>query len=168
MTPAEKILTRLELVDARRELARQGRVVVFTNGCFDLLHIGHARCLAEARALGDALIVGVNSDASVQELKGRGHPLVPAVERAELIGSLACVDYVTIFDETSPVALLDLLRPEIHCKGGDYAAGKPLPEAEVVSRNGGQIRILSHIEGRSTTDLIKTVIDRFAARRTVG
>jgi rfaE bifunctional protein nucleotidyltransferase chain/domain len=138
-------------------LRRQGREIVWTNGCFDLLHVGHVRCLQAARRLGDVLMVGVNSDASVRQLKGPGRPLVPAAERAEMLAALACVDYIVIFDEPTPVAMVRLLRPHVHCKGADYAPpeGKPIPEAEVVASYGGRIVFLPLVPGRSTSSLVR-------------
>jgi len=153
MSAISKVLALDALLDVRRTLKREGKTVVFTNGCFDLLHVGHIRSLQEARALGDVLIVGLNSDASVRQIKGPGHPIVPQDERAELLASLACVDFVTLFDEPTPEQLIAALQPDIHCKGGDYASGKPMPEAEVVAAYGGQVRILSYTPGHSTTTL---------------
>ena len=134
-----------------------GRTVVWTNGCFDLLHVGHVRSLRAARALGDVLIVGVNSDASVKQLKGPDRPLVPAAERAEIIAALACVDHVLVFDDLTPEAVLERLQPEVHCKGADYAPpdGKPIPEAWVVASYGGRIAFLPLVPGRSTSDLAR-------------
>jgi rfaE bifunctional protein nucleotidyltransferase chain/domain len=133
--------------------------VVFTNGCFDLLHVGHARYLQQARALGDALVVGVNTDASVRRLKGEGRPIVPEEERAELIAALACVDYVTLFGEPTPEALLAHLRPDLHVKGGDYRE-EDLPESPLVRGWGGQVVILPLTPGRSTTQLIEAAEGR--------
>ena len=132
-----------------------GKVVVWTNGCFDLLHVGHVRNLKACRDLGDLLVVGVNSDASVRRLKGPGRPIVPAAERAEVLAALACVDHVVIFDEATPEASLERLRPDIHCKGTDYAppGGKPIPEAKLVEAYGGRIAFLPLLPGHSTTDL---------------
>ena len=144
--------------------ARQagGERIVFTNGVFDILHVGHARYLAEARALGDALIVAVNTDSSVRGLKGDKRPIVPEEERAELLASLACVDYVTIFDTPTPVPLLEQVRPFIYAKGGDYVL-ENLPEAPVMRGWGGEVRILSLIRGRSTTNIIARIRGTFAA-----
>ena len=131
---------------------RQGRWV-FTNGCFDLLHVGHLRTLAWARAQGDVLVVGVNSDTSVRSLgKGPSRPLVPQEERAEMLAGLSCVDYVVIFDEPTPLPLLEQLRPEVHVKGGDYRV-EDLPETPLVQSYGGQVLITPLVPGRSTTTL---------------
>ncbi len=139
---------------ARRQAA--GERVVFTNGVFDLLHVGHARYLAEARALGDALIVAVNTDASVRGLKGPLRPIVPEAERMEMLAALACVDYVIAFASPTPVPLLERVRPAVYAKGGDYRV-EDLPEAPVVRAYGGAVRILSLVAGRSSTDIIARV-----------
>jgi rfaE bifunctional protein nucleotidyltransferase chain/domain len=163
-----KIQDRAWLAATLRERQAAGDVVVFTNGCFDLLHLGHVRYLQEARALGDVLVVGVNSDASTRRLKGAGRPLVPQDERAEVLAALACVDYVTIFEEPTAVALVETLRPDVYVKGGDYAtpaaASQPaainyarLPEAAPVLAYGGQVRLIPYLPGHSTTALIERV-----------
>jgi rfaE bifunctional protein nucleotidyltransferase chain/domain len=140
-------------------LRAAGGVVVWTNGCFDLLHAGHARALRAARGLGDVLVVGVNSDASVRQLKGPTRPIVPCAERAELVASLACVDHVVVFEEDTPEECIRLLRPHVHCKGADYAPphGKPVPEAALVESLGGRVAFLPLAEGLSTTELIRKV-----------
>lgn len=141
-----------------------GECGVFTNGCFDLLHLGHVRYLQEARLLGDFLVLGLNSDESVTFLKGPGRPLVPASERAEILAALACVDYVTIFPEKTANAIVELLRPMVYVKGGDYTGaqeGKPdlarLPEASSVLAYGGSVRLIPYLPGHSTTELIATI-----------
>lgn len=149
------------------EVARRqanGERGVFTNGCFDLLHLGHVRYLQEARVLGDFLVLGLNSDEGVTFLKGAGRPLVPASERAEILAALTCVDYVTIFSERTARAVIELLRPAIYVKGGDYAgasAGEPdltrLPEAASVLVYGGTIRLIPYLAGHSTTELIAAI-----------
>lgn len=138
--------------------ARQGagETVVFTNGVFDLLHIGHARYLAEARALGDALLIAVNADESVRGFKGDLRPIVPLAERMEMLASLACVDYVTPFATRTPVPLIEAIRPALYVKGGDYRE-EDLPEAAVVRAYGGDVRLLSLVAGRSTTNIIARV-----------
>lgn len=138
---------------------RSGRRIVLTNGCFDLLHVGHLRSLRQARRLGDVLVVGVNDDDSVRRLKGAGRPLVPAPERAELLAALEPVDVVTIFGGETARELIVLLRPDIYVKGDDYAArlglvGKPLPEAELVRRHGGEVVTLPRSAGWSTSSLL--------------
>lgn len=139
-------------------------MVVWTNGCFDLLHAGHVRSLRDAKALGDILVVGLNSDRSVRAIKGTLRPIVHQDDRAEVIAAMACVDYVTIFDESDPVLALSLLRPDIHCKGADYADGKrPVPEREVVLGYGGRIEFLPIHEGLSTSGLIERICQSEAA-----
>jgi D-beta-D-heptose 7-phosphate kinase/D-beta-D-heptose 1-phosphate adenosyltransferase len=154
-----KVRTLDELIDLRAAWFDTGKTVVWTNGCFDLLHVGHIRSFRDAKALGDILIVGINSDAGVRALKGGSRPIVNQRDRAEVIAALEMVDYVTIFDESTPVAALSRLRPDIHCKSAEYADGaKPMPEREIVLGYGGQIRILPLHPGRSTTDLVARIV----------
>ena len=140
-------------------LRRAGGTVVATGGCFDLLHAGHVRMLEQARALGDGLIVCLNSDASVRRLKGDDRPLVEQHDRAAVLAGLACVDAVAIFDEDDPRALLRELRPDVWVKGGDYALGE-LPEAATLAEWGGRAVIVPYVTGRSTTRLIQEVLTR--------
>ncbi len=146
-----------ELLGLRARWRTEGLTVVWSNGCFDLLHAGHVRSLVAARAFGDVLVVGVNSDASVRRIKGGGRPLVPAPQRAEVIAALAAVDHVVVFDEDTPEEALRCLQPEVHCKGADYAppSGKPIPEAAVVAAYGGRIEYLPLVEGLSTSALVE-------------
>jgi D-sedoheptulose 7-phosphate isomerase len=141
------------------EARRRGQIVVSTNGCFDLLHPGHVRLLQEARAMGDLLVVGLNGDASVRRLKGRTRPLLPQAARAEMLTALAAVDHVGIFDDPTPVRLLERLRPAIHCKGGDYAP-EDLPEREPIERYGGMIRIVPRVPGFATSTLVDNISSR--------
>ncbi|HEX8561164.1 MAG TPA: D-glycero-beta-D-manno-heptose 1-phosphate adenylyltransferase [Pyrinomonadaceae bacterium] len=145
-----------ELLRVRAELRAAGRSLVFTNGCFDLLHVGHARYLAAARRLGDALLVAVNSDRSVRALKGEGRPVMPEAERAELLAALAAVDFVTIFEEESPRRLIAELLPDVLVKGGDYAP-EEIHGREEVERAGGRVLALPYVEGASTTGVIERV-----------
>jgi D-beta-D-heptose 7-phosphate kinase/D-beta-D-heptose 1-phosphate adenosyltransferase len=131
--------------------------MVFTNGCFDLLHWGHLRYLQTASGLGDYLVVGLNSDSSVELLKGETRPLFAQEHRAELLAALTCVDYVTIFSEPTARELVAVLKPEVYVKGGDYADPKLLPEAEEVLKYGGEIRLMPHAEGISTSILISAI-----------
>src|SRR5579885_722807 len=167
----DKIQDRQSLAAMLRKRQAAGAVVVFTNGCFDLLHLGHVRYLQAARALGDLLVVGVNSDASARQLKGAGRPLVPQDERAEVLAALACVDYVTIFEEATAVALVEALRPNIYVKGGDYAVSgesgqsvtinyAKLPEAAPVLAYGGQVRLIPYLPEHSTTALIERILQQ--------
>ncbi|MDB5096885.1 MAG: rfaEb [Cyanobacteria bacterium RYN_339] len=139
-------------------LAALPGTTVFTNGVFDLMHVGHLRYLQAARALGDRLVVGVNADSSVKRLnKGPDRPILPEAERAELLAGLACVDFVTIFDEPTADAVLAALKPHVYCKGGDYTPDS-LPEAPTVRAYGGRIEILAFVPGRSTTSLIARIL----------
>ena len=154
MTPP-KILTVDELAVRRDALDREGRRLVFTNGCFDLLHVGHVRYLQAAREAGDALAVGLNGDASVRALKGPGRPLNPADDRAEILAALACVDFVTVFEEPRAANLLARVRPHIYVKGGDYTLETlNAEERAVLLEAGTQIAFVPTVPGRSTTRLV--------------
>lgn len=155
LTP--KRLERGDIAEVMAGHRAAGRRIVFTNGCFDLLHVGHTRYLQEARAMGDVLVVGLNSDASVRRLKGPHRPLVSEDDRAELVAALGCVDHVTLFDEGTPEALIAAVRPRWHVKGGDYQADD-LPEAPLVRDLGGEVVILPLNEGRSTTLLVRKIV----------
>lgn len=137
-----------------------GRRVVLANGCFDLLHVGHVRYLRAARELGDALIVGLNSDASVRRLKGPGRPLMPAAERAELLGALAAVDAVVLFEEDSADRLVERIRPDVHAKGTDYTEST-VPERAAVRAAGGTVAIAGDPKSHATRDLIAAIVARF-------
>jgi rfaE bifunctional protein nucleotidyltransferase chain/domain len=153
-----KIQTLDELAALRPAWSAAGKRVVWTNGCFDILHAGHARSLADAKALGDILIVGINSDESARALKGPGRPLMSQEDRAELLAALEAVDYVTVFPEPNPIYAISVLRPDIHCKGAEYADGsRPIPEAETVRAYGGRVEFLPLVPGRSTTDIIDRI-----------
>ena len=130
-----------------------GQAIVFTNGCFDLLHVGHVTYLQEAAQLGDVLVVGVNSDRSVRELKGPQRPIVPQAERTALVAALECVDHVVIFDEPTPLGLLRCLRPGVLVKGGTYAVAEVVGR-EVVEAYGGRVCVTGEVNGRSTTRLL--------------
>ncbi len=134
---------------------RRGRRLVFTNGVFDLLHAGHVRCLAQARALGDLLVVGVNSDASVRALgKGPNRPIHAEDDRVEVLEALRFVDGAVLFDESTPLVLIEALKPEVHVKGGDYSE-EDLPESPLVRSYGGEVVIIPLLEGRSTTETLR-------------
>lgn len=145
-----------ELDELREQWRQENRTVVWTNGCFDLLHVGHLRSLEQAKTLGDVLVVGVNSNGSVRALKGAGRPLVPAFQRAELLAGLDVVDHVVVFEEVTPIESLLRLRPDIHSKGADYAKADspPLPEEKAVKSFGGRIVFLDIVDGISTTALL--------------
>ena len=158
-----KIRDREELAAELQRRQQAGERGVFTNGCFDLLHLGHVRYLQQARALGEFLILGLNDDASTRVLKGPGRPLVPQAERAEILAALTCIDYVTIFAEATAGPLVALLQPAIYVKGGDYAARGDLPdphrlpEASIVQAYGGIVRLIPYLPHHSTTELIETI-----------
>jgi rfaE bifunctional protein nucleotidyltransferase chain/domain len=139
------------------ELRAAGRRVAFANGHFDLLHVGHLRYLAAARAEADVLVVGLNDDASVARLKGPGRPIVPAAERAELVAALAPVDYVVVFAGDSPAALIAELEPDVHCKGTDYGRPENVPEYEVVRAYGGRTALVGDPKDHATSDLIARI-----------
>ncbi len=136
-----------------------GQKVVFGNGCFDLIHVGHIRYLRSARALGDLLIVGINGDASVRALKGEGRPLQPQDERAEIIGSIECVDYLVLFDAPNVERLLLALKPDIHAKGTDYTS-ESVPERDTVRSYGGRVAIVGDPKAHSSRDLIGTILTK--------
>lgn len=180
------VIERERLAELLASKHKQGQRIIFTNGVFDLLHLGHLRYLRNARRLGDLLVVGVNSDESARHLKGPRRPLVPDAERAELLAALDCLDYVTIFGERTAEATLALLRPDIYVKGADYAAranrqqdtlldaqelhraladdaglGERLPEARIVADYGGSLALLAYLPGHSTSDLIDRIVARY-------
>jgi D-glycero-beta-D-manno-heptose 1-phosphate adenylyltransferase len=156
------VLTQRDLAVALERERAAGRRIVLTNGCFDLIHVGHVRSLRAARALGDVLVVGLNSDASVRAIKGPDRPLVPESDRAEVIASLEPVDYVVLFDEPTAERLASTVRPAVYAKGGDYAAGagideSRLPEARVVAQLGGRTELIPLVAGRSTTAIVEKI-----------
>lgn len=153
---SEKVVARKDLIDARQRLRERGKRVVFTNGCFDLLHPGHVHYLAEARALGDALIVALNSDLSVRRLKGEGRPILNEQERAEVMAALAVVDFVTVFDEDTPRELIAALLPDVLVKGGDWPVEQIVGREEVVAA-GGRVLSLPYLKGSSTSDIIQRI-----------
>ena len=152
----EKIISRPEAARAAAREREARRRIVFANGAFDLLHAGHVRYLEAARAQGDWLIVGVNSDASVSRSKGAGRPIVPDAERAEIVAALACVGAVVVFEEDSPAALLEELRPDVHAKGTDYTA-ESVPEREVVAGYGGKTVIVGDSKDHATTEMLERI-----------
>ncbi|MGM0368953.1 MAG: D-glycero-beta-D-manno-heptose 1-phosphate adenylyltransferase [Bacillota bacterium] len=154
-----KIYDREDLAELLEEKAT-GQQVVFTNGCFDLLHIGHTRYLEQAKSKGDLLVVGLNSDSSVKNLKGDKRPLIPQDERAEMLSNLEMVDYVTIFSDQTAKNVISQLKPDIYVKGGDYSIDD-LPEAEIVQQYGGQIELVSEIKGASTTNIVNKILQTY-------
>ena len=151
-----KLLDKNHLVLERERLRQLGKRIVFTNGCFDLLHPGHVRYLAQARALGDALIVAINSDRSVSELKGKGRPILNEQERAEVLSGLESVDFVIVFDEQTPQQLIAAILPDILVKGGDWTIDKIVGREEVEAA-GGQVYSLPYVEQQSTSEIIARI-----------
>ncbi|MGH7464496.1 MAG: D-glycero-beta-D-manno-heptose 1-phosphate adenylyltransferase [Longimicrobiales bacterium] len=154
LDPATKILQRAELL--RRYARPRTETVVFTNGCFDILHRGHVAYLTEARALGDRLIVALNTDASVRRLKGPGRPVVEQDDRAYVMGALACVDAVTLFDEDTPAQLIAALLPDVLVKGGDYAPDQVVGR-DLVESHGGRLVLIPFVTGRSTSGILQRI-----------
>ena len=154
-----KIKTKDELRDILEGLKRRGKKIVFTNGCFDILHVGHVRCLEEASKLADTLVVALNSDRSVRTIKGPPKPFTPEAERAEVLSALACVDYVVIFDEPDPLELITFLKPNVLVKGGDWTSETTIGR-EVVEKAGGKVVIIPQIQGVSTTGIIDRIIKK--------
>lgn len=149
----DKVLSRVDARAAVRAAQRRGQRVVFTNGCFDLLHVGHVRYLEAARQEGDRLVVAVNADESVRALKGPGQPVLPEAARAELVAALRAVDYVVIFSEPTVERLLRLIVPDVHCKGTDYTVDT-VPERDVVRSYGGRVAVVGDPKNHSTRDLL--------------
>ena len=147
----------LVLAETLAQLRRAGKTVVFSNGCFDILHPGHIHTLTHAKALGDVLIVGINSDASVKRLKGERRPILNQGERAVMLAALEAVDYVTAFEEDTPLALIQLLRPHVLVKGGDWSS-ESVVGREVVEADGGRVVLVPYQEGLSTTGFIERVL----------
>lgn len=167
-----QVIALSDLADYGARQRAAGRRVVFTNGHFDLLHVGHVRYLQAARAYGDVLVVGVNDDASTTARKGPGRPIIPAVERAETLAALSCVDVALVFAALTAGEPIRLLRPDVYVKGGDYAtsadeerAGKtPLPEAPAVRSYGGTVMTVPLVPGRSTTDIVRSILRAHGCR----
>ena len=149
-----------EAATLAERLRAEGRRVVLANGCFDLLHVGHVRYLEAARRLGDVLFVGINDDATVARLKGRGRPLMPVAERVELLEALRAVDHVVVFAEDTADRMVAALRPDVHAKGTDYAP-EAVPEAATVRAHGGTVAVVGDPKDHSTRDLIGRVLERF-------
>ncbi|MEW5768530.1 MAG: D-glycero-beta-D-manno-heptose 1-phosphate adenylyltransferase [bacterium] len=152
----EKIKSLHELKEIIGGLKKEGHRIVFTNGCFDLLHVGHVRCLKKAKEFGDILVVALNSDLSVKGLKGQGRPLLPEEERAEILAALECVDYVVIFEEPDPVRVISTLLPDVLIKGDEYSLSE-IKGREIVEAGGGEVVRIPLIKGRSTSGLIQLV-----------
>lgn len=159
----KKIVARNDLVQALAEHRAKGEKIVLANGCFDILHVGHTRYLSGARAEGDVLVVAINSDDGVRKLKGAGRPILPELERVELVAALESVDYVIIFDEPNVEPLLEALRPNVHAKGTDYTA-ETVPERAVAERLGIRVAIVGDAKNHSTRDLLA----QLAGNKSVG
>ena len=155
-----KILSLEQLQSEIDRLRQGGKKIAFTNGCFDILHVGHVRYLRDARRTGDVLILALNSDASVRAIKGEKRPLVPEMERADVVASLESVDYVTIFDELTPLELIESLRPDVIVKGGDWAEENVVGR-ESVRKWGGKVVIIPETEGASTTNIVEKIIKTY-------
>lgn len=151
-----KIIKKEEAKEIIGKLKKQNKKTVFTNGCFDILHVGHVRYLRESSKYGDILIVGLNSDISVKKIKGDSRPINNENDRAEILAELECVDFVVIFDEESPSKLIDELKPDIYTKGADYSL-ETLPERDIVLKNNIEVKFIKFVEGKSTTNIIKTI-----------
>lgn len=157
---SDKIKSREELKIILDNARSQGKKIVTTNGCFVILHVGHVKYLQEAKKLGDILVVAVNSDDSLRAIKGHEKTLVPENERAEILAALECVDYVMIFPELDPIQFLKELRTDIHVKGGDYTIDQVI-EREAVESLGGKVLLIPGSPGKSTTNLIKLILERY-------
>lgn len=151
-----KIIKKEEAKEIIDKLKKQNKKTVFTNGCFDILHVGHVRYLRESSKYGDILIVGLNSDISVKKIKGDSRPINNENDIAEILAELECVDFVVIFDEESPSKLIDELKPDIYTKGADYSL-ETLPERDIVLKNNIEVKFIKFVEGKSTTNIIKTI-----------
>jgi rfaE bifunctional protein nucleotidyltransferase chain/domain len=156
----EKIIKRETLKKKVQALKRAGKSIVFTNGCFDFLHVGHVRYLKAAKAQGDVLVVGLNSDGSVRQIKGARRPVVPEDERAEILASLACVDFVTLFDEPDPAMLIRLVMPDVLVKGSDWAMDA-IVGRDIVETAGGRVVRIPLTEGVSTSGMIEKILTSF-------
>lgn len=155
-----RILSKENLKKELIGLRHEGKKIVFTNGCFDILHTGHVHYLHEARKYGDILVVGLNSDRSVRSIKGDSRPVVPQDDRAYLVASLEAVDYVTIFDEDTPMQLIEYLEPHVLVKGGDWSEDSVVGGESVLKR-GGNVKIIPFVKGRSTTNMIKKILTAY-------
>lgn len=151
-----QIVKRENIAKLVRTLQQSGKTVVTTNGCFDILHVGHVRYLQETKRFGDYSIILLNSDKSVKLIKGENRPINNELDRAEILCALSCVDYVVLFDESSPMELLAEIKPNVHTKGADYSV-ETLPEADAILKNGGKIEFIKFVEGKSSTNTIEAM-----------
>lgn len=151
----------LNLSEAQQQLAKEkanGKCIVFTNGCFDILHAGHTTYLADAKACGDILVLGLNSDVSIKAIKGEKRPIVAETYRAQTLAALESIDYIILFDEETPIHLIETLKPDIYVKGGDYTE-ETLPETPIVKSYGGTVKLLPFVEGLSTSTIINKILE---------
>lgn len=151
-----KLVSRKKIIEIVKRAKKEGKKIVFTNGCFDILHAGHVRYLQKAKKLGDILIVGLNSDSSIRKIKGKNRPINTQYDRAEVLSGLECVDYITIFNEETPENLIKLILPHTLAKGSDWK-GKEVAGADTVIKNGGRVAFIPLLKGRSTTEIIKKI-----------
>ena len=151
-----QIIGRKSIADFVKKLHEAGKTVVATNGCFDILHVGHVRYLQKTKSFADYLIVLLNSDKSVRNIKGEGRPVNPETDRAEILTALSCVDFVVMFDEDSPALLLDEIKPDVYTKGADYTM-ETLPERDIMIKNGTKVEFIDFVQGKSTTNIIDKI-----------
>lgn len=154
-----RLVSQKEIIDIVRKAQAEGKTFAATNGCFDILHVGHVRYLQKTKSLADYSIVMLNSDKSVKMLKGEGRPINNEQDRAELLSALSCVDYVVLFEEKSPADLLEAIKPDIYTKGADYTL-ETLPEREIVVRNNIRVEFIDFVQGKSTTNVINKCLDK--------
>lgn len=159
----EAIKTRSEIIEIRNKLKKQKRKVVFTNGCFDLIHSGHIDYLTKAKKLGDVLIVGINSDSSVRRIKGEKRPIVPENERCIILSNLKPVDFVTLFDEDTPGELIEELKPDVLVKGSDWKINE-IVGRDVVEKSGGSVKTIDFVSGQSTSKIINSILKRYISK----
>jgi len=155
-----KIISRPQIKNLIKTLKKKGQKIVFTNGCFDLLHVGHVRYLQEARSLGDCLIIGLNSDRSVRQIKNPQRPLISEDQRAEVLAALECIDYIVLFDEAEPLKLIEEIRPAVLVKGADWSMNK-IVGADLVRSYGGEVRRVELVPMISTTTIIQRILSRY-------
>jgi rfaE bifunctional protein nucleotidyltransferase chain/domain len=159
-----KIISRSRAKKIIGDLKKKGQKIVFTNGCFDLLHVGHIRYLQEARASGDCLIIGLNSDRSVRSIKDPHRPLIPEDQRAEVLAALECVDHIILFDEADPLKLIETIRPDVLVKGADWPMAK-IVGADLVHSYGGEVRRMELVPSISTSEIIQRILSRYCGQR---
>lgn len=153
----DKIKSQKSIVEIVKDLKKKKKKIVTYNGSFDILHLGHVKSLQEAKKQGDVLIVPLNSDKSIKIYKSSKRPIIPQSQRAQMLAALSCVDYVVIFNETTPIKILDKIKPHIHCNGADY--GKNCIEKDIVEKNGGKIYILKWLPGLSTSKIVQKILE---------